>query len=53
MTAATRLFASAGAIALWLVLLFLGYVLGGAVHLLLAAGLLLFPWCTESAAAKR
>ena len=28
----------------WLALLFAGFVLGGAVHLLLAAALVLFPW---------
>ncbi len=28
----------------WLALLFLGLALGGAIHLLLAAGLALFPW---------
>jgi hypothetical protein len=39
-----RLFASASAIAAWLVLLFLGVALGGAVHLLLALALALFPW---------
>jgi hypothetical protein len=44
-----RLFASALAIAAWLVLLFLGVALGGAVHLLLVAGLVLFPWRTKPA----
>ncbi|HSS79038.1 MAG TPA: hypothetical protein VLV54_20120 [Thermoanaerobaculia bacterium] len=29
---------------LWLALLFSGLALGGAVHILLAAGLALFPW---------
>jgi len=47
-SATGRLFASAGAIAAWLVLLFLGVALGGAVHLLLAAGLALFPWRTPA-----
>jgi hypothetical protein len=28
----------------WLLLLFGGYAFGGAVHLLLAAGLALLPW---------
>jgi hypothetical protein len=28
----------------WLALLFSGFAWGGAVHLLLAAGLALFPW---------
>lgn len=28
----------------WLALLFMGFAAGGAVHLLLAGGLVLFPW---------
>jgi hypothetical protein len=28
----------------WMALLFWGFALGGAVHLLLAAGVALFPW---------
>jgi hypothetical protein len=28
----------------WLVLLMIGWTLGGAIHLLLAAALVLFPW---------
>ena len=28
----------------WLALLFVGYAAGGAVHLLLAGALVLFPW---------
>jgi hypothetical protein len=47
-TARRRLFASAAAIAAWLALLFLGQALGGAVHLLLAAALVLFPWRAAS-----
>jgi len=31
-------------ISTWMALLFLGVTGGGAVHLLLAAGLALFPW---------
>ena len=31
-------------ISAWLALLFSGWALGGAVHLLLAAALVLFPW---------
>ena len=50
MSATGRLFASAIAIAAWLVLLFLGVALGGAVHLLLVAGLALFPWRGGAAA---
>ncbi|MND01465.1 hypothetical protein D3C83_204700 [compost metagenome] len=30
----------------WMTLLFAGFAWGGAVHLLLAASLLLFPWRT-------
>lgn len=32
------------AISLWMTLLFAGVALGGAVHLLLAAALAVFPW---------
>ena len=39
-----RLVSSAALLSAWLILLFVGWVLGGAVHLLLAASLLLFPW---------
>lgn len=39
-----RLLASLLAIAAWLILLFSGVVLGGAVHLLLVAALVFFPW---------
>ena len=50
MSAGRRLFASALAVVAWLVLLYLGIALGGAVHLLLVAGIALFPWRTESTA---
>ena len=39
-----RLTLSVAALSAWLILLLSGFVLGGAVHLLLAASLLLFPW---------
>ncbi len=39
-----RLVASAACLSAWLMLLFSGYSLAGAVHLLLAAALVLFPW---------
>ncbi|QQR74287.1 MAG: hypothetical protein IPJ17_01440 [Holophagales bacterium] len=32
------------AISIWMVLLFLGVTLGGAIHLLLVGGLVAFPW---------
>lgn len=35
---------SVAALSAWLVLLFTGWVAGGAAHLLFAAALLLFPW---------
>lgn len=35
----------------WLALLFAGFAAGGAVHLLLAGGLALFPWRAARAAA--
>jgi len=38
------MFLAAALLAAWLVLLFSGWVLAGAVHLLLALALLLFPW---------
>ncbi len=43
-----RLFASAACLSAWLLLLFSGYSLAGAVHLLLAAALFLFPWKAAS-----
>jgi hypothetical protein len=36
----------------WLTLLFWGFAFGGAVHLLLAAGLALFPWRAARAPAR-
>lgn len=39
-----RLLASAACLSAWLILLFSGFSLGGAVHLLLAGALALFPW---------
>ena len=39
-----RLFAAAACLSGWLVLLFLGFAAGGAVHLLAVAGLALVPW---------
>jgi membrane protein required for beta-lactamase induction len=33
----------------WMALLFWGFAFGGAVHLLLAAGLALFPWRAAAA----
>jgi hypothetical protein len=39
-----RIFGAAIALALWLTLLFTGWVLGGFVHALLVAGILLVPW---------
>jgi hypothetical protein len=39
-----RLVLSAALLSSWLVLLFVGWTLGGAVHLLLAGSLALFPW---------
>jgi hypothetical protein len=35
----------------WMALLFWGFAFGGAVHMLLAAGLALFPWRAAAAAA--
>jgi hypothetical protein len=39
-----RLFAAAGCFAAWLVLLFLGFAAGGAVHALAVAAIVLVPW---------
>ena len=39
-----RLFAAAVLLAAWLVLLFFGVALGGAVHLLALAALVVAPW---------
>ena len=49
MNSTVRLFAAAASLAAWLVLLFFGYLLHGAVHLLALAGLLLVPWRSRSA----
>jgi len=48
MTPIARLFAAAALLAAWLVLLFFGVVLGGAVHLLAVAALALVPWRTRT-----
>lgn len=45
-----RLVAGAAALAAWLGLLLSGTALGGAVHLLAAAGLALLPWRHRGAA---
>lgn len=39
-----RLTLSVGLLSAWLILLLSGFALGGAIHLLLLASLLLFPW---------
>lgn len=39
-----RLTLSVAALSSWLILLLAGVALGGAVHLLLVASLLFFPW---------
>ncbi len=39
-----RLLASAACLSAWLILLFSGVSLGGAIHLLLVVALVLFPW---------
>jgi len=39
-----RLVLSVGAISTWLALLVLGWSAGGAVYLLLVAGVAVFPW---------
>ena len=39
-----RLFTCAVALAAWMLLLFVGWTLGGAIHLLLIAALVAFPW---------
>lgn len=44
MPSSGRLLLSAGLLSAWLVLLFSGWSFGGAVHLLLAATLAVFPW---------
>jgi len=44
MSPTARVFAAAACFAAWLVLLFLGFAAGGAVHLLAVAGAVLVPW---------
>jgi F0F1-type ATP synthase assembly protein I len=51
MTPRVRLFAAAVCLAAWLVLLFFGFALGGAVHLLAVAGFALVPWRAAGAPA--
>lgn len=43
---------SVSALSAWLVLLFVGWVGGGAVHLLFAASLALFPWRATAAGSE-
>jgi hypothetical protein len=49
-TPLARLFAAAACLSAWLVLLFFGVVLGGAIHLLAIAAIALVPWRTQPAA---
>ena len=44
MTTMRRLWISALCVSAWLMLLFSGWSFGGAVHLLLVAAAVLFPW---------
>ena len=44
MSTATRTLLAAALISAWMMLLFTGWTGGGAVHLLLPAALLVFPW---------
>lgn len=39
-----RLTLSVATLSAWLILLLSGFALGGAIHLLLVASLILFPW---------
>jgi hypothetical protein len=48
MTTMRRLWLSVLCLSAWLMLLFTGWSFGGAVHLLLALGAVLFPWRGES-----
>jgi len=41
---AARAVISSALLSAWLILLFIGWSFGGAVYLLLAAALILFPW---------
>lgn len=45
-----RLILSGLCVSGWMVLLFSGFAFGGAVHLLLVAALVLFPWRTPTPA---
>jgi len=44
MSPTLRLLISAAVLSTWLVLLFSGWAFGGAVYLLLAVALVVFPW---------
>lgn len=44
MSPTARTFAAAACFATWLVALFFGFALGGAVHLVAVVGVLLVPW---------
>jgi len=48
MSPTVRLFAAAACFAAWLVLLFLGHIAGGAVHLLAGLAVALFVWRRRS-----
>ena len=52
MNPTARLFAAAACFAAWLVLLFFGFALHGAVHLLALVGGLIAPWRSRAALAK-
>ena len=52
MSPSVRLLAAAAAFAAWLVLLFAGIALGGAVHLVALGGVLLIPWRAARAPAS-
>jgi hypothetical protein len=44
MNSTVRLLLSAAALAAWMFLLFLGWTVGGAIHLLLIGSIVAFPW---------
>ena len=48
-----RLALSLTCVSAWLMLLFCGFALGGAVHLILVAALVLFPWRSHSQGSER
>ncbi len=50
---ASRVVTAMALIAAWLILLFTGWTLGGAVHLLLLASLVVFPWSGAGGRAQR